>query len=192
MIIIVSGLSGSGNSTLAENLGKAIGLPVIHASHILKQLAGKKIHDIDFRKTEKSQGFWESPSGKKMLEKRGNDQSMDKALDKKLFEIIEKGNAVIDSKIIGYLSKKGIKIWLDSGLETRAKRIAGRSSISRAVAKKRIMERDSFNRRFYKNLYGFEFGKNLEKFDLVINNENLTSGQTLEKALEFLKNKKLI
>ena len=187
MIIIISGLAGSGKSTLAKGFGKELGLPVIHASGILKQLGSKGIEEIDAKKAKAGRGFWESGEGKEMIKKRLADNSMDKALDKKLLEIIENGNAVIDSKTMGYLSRRGIKIWIECGIETRARRISSRDSITKKIAEKKISERDNTDKKIYKELYGFELGKNLEKFDLVLNNENLSAEQTLKKAIAFIK-----
>ncbi len=142
MIVIVSGFAGCGKSTLAINLGKELGLQVIHASGILKELQNKKIEQIDAKRAQRGKGFWESEQGIGFVHQRIKDTSMDKALDKKLLEIIDKDNAVIDSKTMGYLSKKGIKIWVQCSAETRAERIAERDGLPKQEVLEKIVERD--------------------------------------------------
>ena len=191
MIVIVSGFAGSGKSSLAKSLGKELKLKVIHASGILKELSEKQMHEITPEKALPGKGFWESRKGMEFVKKRLSDTGTDSALDKKLLEIIEEGNAVIDSKTMGYLSNSGKKIWLEASLETRASRIANRDAIPLKEAIEKIRQRDETDKKIYRKLYGFELGKELEKFGFVINNEKLSQKQTLEKTLSFLKAEKV-
>lgn len=186
MILVISGFAGCGKSTLAKGIGSRLGLKVILASRILKELATKKPKEIIPEKIEMSKSFWETKQGIKLVKKRLADKSMDMALDKMLLEIISKDNAVIDSKTMCYLSPTGTKIWLEAGLETRAKRIAERDNIPVEEARKKISDRDNADAKIYKQLYGFDLGKGTEKF-FVINNEKTTPEKTLEKAIEIIK-----
>lgn len=185
MIVIVSGFAGCGKSTLAKGIGSRLGLKVILASRILKELATKEISEINPEKIEMSKSFWETKQGLALVKKRLANGSIDRALDKKLLEIIQEGNAVIDSKTMCYLSPTGIKIWLEASLETRAKRIAERDSIPVEEARKKIFDRDTADSQIYKKIYNFELGKETEKF-FVINNEKISEKETLKKALEFI------
>jgi len=189
MIIIVSGFAGSGTSTLAQNLGTKLNLKIIHASGILRELSKKSIEEVDVNNAQWGKGFWESEEGIKLVHDRLKDGSMDKALDKKLLEIIEEGDVVLDSYTMGYLSEKGIKIWVEASVEERAKRVSIRDKLPVENVAKTIKDRDATTIEIYKKLYNFSMGEKLEKFDFILNNENLSAEQSLQKALDFIKTK---
>lgn len=183
MIIIISGFAGSGKSTLAEKLASHFKLKCVHASGILKQLREKSIDDIRAEKAEKGTGFWEGAGGEGMMKARQENGGMDRQLDKKLLEIIEAGNVVLDSKTMGYLSGKGIKVWLDASLETRAKRVAERDGLDAKAVKEKLAKRDETDIAIYRKLYGFTLGEGVkERFDIVIDTHSFGIDKTFETA----------
>jgi len=194
MIIIISGFAGSGKSTLAEKLAEHFNLKCVHASGILKQLKEKNIDDVNTEKAEKGMGFWEGKGGEAMMKARAESGDMDLTLDKKLLEIIEAGNVVLDSKTMGYLSKKGIKVWLDASLETRAKRVAERDNLDAKSVKEKLARRDETDKAIYKKLYGFDLGGGVkERFDVVIDTHTFGIEETFKAAtrgIEKLEGKK--
>lgn len=189
MLIIVSGFAGSGKSTLSELLGKKLGLKVVHASHLLKELQSKSVKELDLENTQAGTGFWESAEGKKLLEKREKDFSLDKKLDKLLLEIAEQGNVVLDSWTMPWLCKKGFKIWLETSAKERAKRVSRRDKLDEKEVFEKILERDKKTAGIYKKIYGFEIGKDFKPFDLVIEADKLNEKQVLDAVLEKLEKK---
>ncbi len=187
MLIIVSGFAGSGKSTLAEGLGKEFGLKVVHASHLLKELATKSVKELDTEHTEAGSGFWESADGKKYLDKRSKDTSMDKKLDRLLLKIADEGNVVLDSWTMPWLCKKGFKIWIETSALERAKRVAQRDNLAEKEVLEKIMERDKKTAEIYRKLYGFEIGKDLKPFHLVIQSDGLEEKKVLEIAVLKIK-----
>ncbi len=190
MLIIVSGFAGSGKSTLAKKLAEEYGLKSVHASDILRKLREKSISEIDASSTSASSGWWESNEAEEYLKKRMEDGRMDNALDKKLKEIAERGDVVLDSKTMGNLSKNGFRIWLDASAEKRAERIAERDKLNEQEVLRKINERDSADRKIYKKLYGFSLGENLEGFDLVIHSDGLTAEDVFGKAVKAIEENK--
>ena len=188
MIIIVAGLAGSGKSTLADSITKELGLKCVHASGILRELAEKEIGHVD-EGTGRNEGWWEGEEGRKYLQKRLSDGSMDRAVDKKLLEIIKEGDVVLDSWTMPWLSKKGFKIWLETPLKERAIRVAGRDNLPEDKVYPALKERDEKTAQIYKKLYGFELGKDFKVFDLVLDTNGLSSGEVFEKAMEVLREK---
>ena len=173
MLIIVSGFAGSGKSTLADSIGKNFGLKVVHASHLLQQLKQKEMNELDTTKTKAGSGWWEGKEAQDYMKQRQKDSSMDKALDKELLEIAEKGDVVLDSWTMPWLCKKGIKIWLNAKAETREKRVSERDNLKYQDVLKKIKERDKKTAGIYKKIYGFEMGKDYSPFDLVIITDKL-------------------
>lgn len=182
IVIIVCGFAGSGKSTLAENLAKFFNLKCVHASDVLKQLLEKDVESIDLDKTKGGTGWWESEAGKKFMKQRITDGTLDKILDKKLLEIIEKGNVVLDSWTMPWLSEKGYKIWLETSIEERAKRVSERDKLPFEEVRKKIASRDIETARIYEKLYGFKMGKDLTPFNFIIKSDNLSIEQVFEKA----------
>lgn len=183
MLIIVCGFAGSGKSTLTENLAKHFGIPFVHASDVLKQLRSKKPHEIDAKKTAPGKGFWESAEGDAFMKQREKDDSTDRALDKMLLEIADKGNVVLDSWTMPWLCKKGFKIWLHASQKVRARRVAQRDKLEEKTVLEKIIQRDKKTALLYTKLYGFFIGEDLSPFQLAINSGNLGEKEVLEIAV---------
>ena len=195
-VVIVSGFSGTGKSTIVEAVSKAFKMKKVFTSGVLKNLLLKE--NNAFKKFSKNLGFWESIEGKKLMKQRAKDSNADKKLDKELFKIIAKGNVVMDSWTMGYLSKKGFKIWLYAPIEVTAKRIALRNkpfswkkNLSKLPYKKVLKYAKAKNKKttkIYEKLYGFTLGKNLEKFDLVLNTANFSEKEMKKIVLQIVRN----
>ncbi|MEK6941463.1 MAG: cytidylate kinase family protein [archaeon] len=188
MLIIVSGFAGSGKSTLAEALAVHFGLEFVHASDLLKKLKTQKVYEIDVKNTKAGSGFWESAKGKKYLQARQKDSSMDRALDKLLLEIAAKGNVVLDSWTMPWLCKKGFKIWLEVSAKERARRVARRDGFDEKKVLEKILERDKITTGIYKKLYGFEMGADKKVFGMIIGSDKKTSKEVFVAAVNAAKN----
>ncbi len=189
VLVMVSGFAGSGKSTLADNIGRELGLRVVHASSLLREMKEKGISVLQSNEDpEKIRDWWESEEAKEFMEKRKEDPSLDIALDKKLLEIAQAGNVVLDSWTMPYLyTGKAFRIWLEASAETRARRVADRDALNYPEVLEKVRMRDEETKALYKRLYNFEMGKNLGQFDLVLFTDNMTQAQVLAKALEKLK-----
>ena len=124
IIICISGMAGSGKSTLAKKIAEKYGLKYCSGGDALKALA------IEEGYKPLKRGWWEAEEGMRFLEKREKNLKFDEVVDKKLLELAEEGNVVLDSWTMPWLLKKGFKIWLDGSQEKRAERIAKRDGIS--------------------------------------------------------------
>lgn len=187
MLIIISGFAGSGKSSLADALGKKLGLKVVHASSLLREMKEKGVSALDQEKVEKLHDWWESEEGKKFMKMRSEDTSLDIALDKKLIEIAKKGNIVLDSWTMPYLYKgNAFRVWLNASAEIRAKRVSGRDKLDFNDVLGKIKARDSETKDLYERLYNFKMGKELGKFNLVINTGELSQEEVFNKVLDAI------
>jgi cytidylate kinase len=118
------------------------------------------------------------------MEKRKKNHAFDIEVDEKLIELVKKGNVVITSYTLPWLVDGPIKLWLKGSTESRAKRMAKRDNISEIESKEVIYLRDKQNKQIYKDLYGFEFGADLEVFDFILNTDILS----LESLIYISKN----
>jgi len=168
-VICISGLAGTGKSTLSKKLAEKYHLRYYSGGDVLKELAEKEGYDVSV------QGWWESPQGLKFLSERGNDPKFDKAVDDKLLEYAQQGNILLDSWTMPWLLQGGFKIWLEASFEKRAARVAIRDGMTKAQALEVLKEKEARTKAIYKALYGFVLGEDFKPFDFVLDTDNLSA-----------------
>ena len=185
--IILSGFAGSEKSSVADNLGKELGIKVVHASALLKEMKDSGVKALEKKEVKKIEDWWESKEAKEFMKKRQQDSSLDIALDKKLIQIAEKGNAILDSWTMPYLYKgKAFKIWLNASAETRAERVSKRDGLDFKGVLAKIRARDAETKALYQRLYNFSMGEQLELFTMVLSTDTMPQEEVLEKVLRVL------
>lgn len=167
VIICISGMTGSGKSTVAKRLAEKYGLNYFSGGNALRALAKEEGYASD------AKGWWETSEGLNFLKQRMGDPVFDKKIDKKLLELAVEGNVVLDSWTVPWLLKDGFKVWLEASPQVRAKRVVTRDSMSLKEALKALTEKDERTRQIYKNLYGFDLGNDLAPFNLVLATDDL-------------------
>jgi cytidylate kinase len=173
-VICISGLAGTGKSTLSKKLADKYHLRYFSGGDVLKELAKQEGYDVSV------QGWWESPEGLKFLNERVNDPKFDKAVDDKLLEYAQQGNVLLDSWTMPWLLKEGFKIWLEASLEKRAARVAIRDGITVAEAFEVLREKEARTKAIYKSLYGFVLGEDFKPFDFILDTDNLSANEVFE------------
>jgi cytidylate kinase len=182
LVVCISGMAGTGKSTLAKKLAKKYHLSYYSGGDALKALAAEAGYDAS------SHGWWESPEGLRFLEKREKDLKFDKAVDTKLMQYAEKGNVLLDSWTMPWLLKTGFKIWLAASVEKRAERIARRDRFTVKEALEVLKEKEARTKNIYKTLYGFELGEDFEPFNLVLDTDNLNADEVFQVLCAVLDN----
>ncbi len=185
-VICISGMAGTGKSTLSKKLAEKYHLKYYSGGDALKALAKAEGYDVS------SQGWWESPEGLSFLKERGNDPKFDKAVDDTLLEYVQQGNVLLDSWTMPWLLKGGFKggfkIWLLTKKKKRAARVAERDKITIKEAFKVLEEKEDRTKAIYKNLYGFVLGEDFAPFDLVLDTDNLTANEVFEVLCRVIDN----
>ena len=174
IVVCISGMAGTGKSTLAKKLAEKYGLSYFSGGDALKALAAEEGYDSS------SRGWWESPEGLGFLEKREKDLKFDKAVDDKLLEYARQGGVLLDSWTMPWLLKGGFKIWLMASVDKRAERIAERDNFSKEEALQVLKEKEARTKSIYKKLYGFTLGEDLKPFNLVLDTDNLNAGEVFQ------------
>lgn len=185
-VVILFGLAGCGKSTLANGVGRELGLRVIHPSGIMRDLMEKGA--VDLSATRQNDGYWETEEGARLLRERlCEDEPVDLTADRILLEEVERGDVVIDSWSLPWLSRKGTKVRLTADLEVRAQRAALRGGLSLEKARDRIAGKDEDTRQLFLRLYGFDIQRDLEGvFHHTIATDNLEAADVLRVTLAAL------
>ncbi len=168
-VLCISGMTGCGKSTVSKKIANKYKKRYLSGGDALKKLAMEK----GYKRVDR--GWWESEEGTRFLEKRKQDHSFDKKVDKKLLEWGKRGNVVLDSWTMPWLLKPGLKVWLEASPETRAKRISQRDGINIKKAFAALKKKDEETKAIYKELYGINLGEDFSPFDIVIDVNNLNS-----------------
>jgi cytidylate kinase len=174
IVVCISGMAGTGKSTLAKKLAKKYKLRYYSGGDALKELAKDEGYNSS------SRGWWESPEGLSFLEKREKNLKFDKAVDDKLLEYAQQGRVLLDSWTMPWLLKMGFKIWLVASIEKRAERIAKRDKIPIKEALHVLKEKEARTKTIYKKLYGFTLGEDFKPFDLVLDTDVLNAGEVFQ------------
>lgn len=167
MQITVSGLPGSGTTTLSRLLAECYDLELVSSGEI-------------FRKMAKERGMSLSEFG--ALAER--DASIDLDIDKNQKSIIHsRENIILESRLAGHMAQgrpNVIKVWIKAPLLTRVKRIQRREkAFSFDEELKRTVEREKSEALRYKNYYGIDIA-DLSIYDIVIDSEKWNQYQTLD------------
>jgi cytidylate kinase len=182
IVICISGMAGTGKSTLSKKLAEKYNLNCYSGGDALKELAKAEGYDAS------SQGWWESPEGLNFLKERASYPKFDETVDAKLLEYAQQGNVLLDSWTMPWLLKEGFKIWLMASIEKRARRVAERDKITVNEAFKVLEEKESRTKAIYKKLYGFALGEDFAPFDLVLDTDNLNAEEVFEVLCRVIDN----
>jgi cytidylate kinase len=169
LVVCISGMAGTGKSTLSKKLAKKYNLKYYSGGDTLKALAAEEGCNTSVN------GWWESPEGLTFLRERERDLKFDKAVDDKLLEYAQQGNVLLDSWTMPWLLETGFKIWLLASIEKRAERVAKRDKIGVKDALRILKEKEARTKVIYQKLYGFMLGEDFAPFNLVLDTENLNA-----------------
>lgn len=180
LTIIISGMAGSGKTTLAKALAAHYGLKYICGGDALKEIAIKKGYHFS------GSDWWETEDGMRFLKERKNNSDFDKEVDDLLKSKAEAGGYAITSWALPWLGAKGVKIWLGADQSTRAKRIMKRDNSTHEKALAAVKKRDTENIELYKKLYGYSIDKDHDVFDLILETDSKPVEELKKEAVEFI------
>ncbi|MEK6835923.1 MAG: (d)CMP kinase [Nanoarchaeota archaeon] len=167
MIITITGLPGSGKTSVAKELAKHLHLKHYSMGDIFRSIAKKKkISVLDLTKQEKLVNY----------------------LDEEQKRIAKKNkNCIIDSRLGAYLIKNAhIRIYLYAPLKARVNRIARRDKISYKKALHETLAREREELKHYKHEYGIDY-RNKKLYNIILNTKGLTVEEATKKLIKKIK-----
>lgn len=176
-VIVVSGLPGSGSTSVAKELAKRLRFRYFVPGKVEKKLGKSK------KESKAALEGWRT--------KRVKSKKFHESLDKLQIKEAKKGNIVVCGKLSIHFLKdvSDYKVWLDVPLGVRAKRAAKRDGISVKRAMEEIRERQNIERREWKRIYGFDYFYQKRIADLVLDSSELTLKQTVDKIFKFVQSR---
>jgi cytidylate kinase len=175
MRITVSGLPGSGTTSLSRYLAERHGFMMISAGEVFRQLA--KEHNMGLA------AFGHLAE---------SDPSYDKMIDTRQKEIAEKqDNIIVEGRLSGWMVPQAdLKIWLYAPIGCRIKRIATRDLVvDEETAKKLTLEREACEAIRYRSYYDIDIN-DLLIYHLVLDSERWSIeglGTIVDTAISQLK-----
>jgi cytidylate kinase len=172
MLITISGLHGTGKSTVGKIVSKKLDLDYYSTGQAFRELAEEKGMSLkEFNKYVEDHPEIDNTLDEKVIKKAQNQDDI-----------------IIDSQIGGYLLKDiaDFKILLKCPLEIRVKRMVERdkSSFKEKLEETKSRERSEMER--FKELYNIDLrdeSKQRELYDIIVNTENLTIKEVVDEIL---------
>ncbi len=159
MRITISGLPGSGTTTLARTLSHELSIPLISAGEVFRQMAAEK-------------GMTLAEFGRYCEE----DPAVDMMVDERQREIgLQSDDIIIEGRLSGWkVPEADVRIWLKAPLEIRVRRIFERDETTDlAQALLETKAREASEEKRYRQYYGIDIS-DLSLYDLVLDSSRFT------------------
>jgi len=164
MIITITGLPGSGKTSVAKELAKHLHIKYYSMGNIFRKLA-KKEHLLLINLMKKKNILWLMDKKQKLIARNHKD-------------------AIIDSRLGAYLIKNAkYKIYLYASLRKRAARVVKRDKKTHKEAVNDILSRERKEISYYKKHYNVDY-RDKKLYDIILNTEHLTVNQTTREILK--------
>lgn len=170
--ITISGLPGTGKTTVARLLEERLGLRYVYSGEIFRKLAKK--HKMSLEEFGK---YCETH------------EEIDKKIDRYQLGILRKGNVIVEGRISGWLAYRNhipaTKVLLDADINVRAGRIVKREQGKLEIRKKEILDREKSEATRYKKYYSIDV-RDTSIYDVIIDASEKTPEEIMEIIIKQL------
>jgi CMP/dCMP kinase len=182
--IVISGMPAVGKTTVSRQVAKELKVPLVGGGDVLKEMA------VEEGYTPGGEDWWDRGEGMKFLQQRKRSSDFDKEVDSRLIQKTKKGDVVITSYPVPWLTKDGVKVWLSGSVKSRAARMARRDGLPVSKCREVLSIRDEENYKLYKKIYGIEFGRDLNPFDLVVETDAIDEEKVAQIVIQYVKSRR--
>ncbi len=169
-LVTISGLPGSGTTTVGQALARALGCAYHSSGEVFRAGAeGLGLSLADFGRLAE------------------HDEEVDRALDRQVVELMRGESMVMEGRLTGWLAYRhalaSLRVWLAAPLEVRLARVLRREG-GDADARRRQMEtREASERVRYQRYYGYDLASH-EPYALVLETEAATPDELVARIVE--------
>jgi predicted cytidylate kinase len=160
MLITISGLPGSGKTTVARLVAAALGLEHVYAGNI-------------FRRQAEEAGL----SLPEYLRRAETDPTIDRQLDDRMRMRARAGDAVLEGRLAAVMADEAeapaLKVFLDASEAVRAARITHREGGGTHERLQEIQAREASDRQRYRDIYGVDYHDH-RLYDVVVETDRRT------------------
>jgi predicted cytidylate kinase len=154
LVVTISGLPGSGTSTVARLVSDALGLERLDGGTVFRSMAADRGMSVSEFSAVAEQ-----------------DDRIDVELDNRLAARAAQGDVVLESRLAGWIvTNEGVpavRVWIACEAGERARRVAGREHLDVAVAAEANRVREASERARYLAYYGLDIDDRTP-YDLVL------------------------
>lgn len=154
MLVTLSGLPGSGTSTVARMVAAALGLEHLDGGTVFRAVAAER-----------------GLSLAAFAALAETDDTIDRALDDRLTDRARAGEVLLESRLAGWLATRAelpaVRVWIHCDEVERARRVADREGHDADLALAHNRERETSERVRYLGYYGIDL-TDLSIYDLVL------------------------
>jgi len=170
VLITISGLPGSGKTTVARLVAQALGLEHVYAGDV-------------FRRQAEAAGLTLAEYARRAE----SDHSIDRRLDDTMRARAKRGNAVLEGRLAAFVAEEAgaaaLRIFLEAGEAVRAARIAEREGGDAAERLEQIQAREASDARRYREIYGVDY-HDQRRYDLVISTDGRSPEEVAAEIVE--------
>jgi len=154
VLVTISGLPGSGTTTLARQVSTRLGLDHVDGGQVFRALAAEQGYDVhDFGLVAEA------------------DPAIDVELDRRLARRGAEGDLVLESRLAGWIATneglRAVRVWVHCDDEERARRVAKREVSTQPAALIENRAREVSEAQRYRAYYGIDIS-DMAPYDLVL------------------------
>ena len=172
MLLSISGLPGSGTTTVAKLLAEHYGVDLVNAGDVFRGLA-------------KEHGMTLAEFGA-LAE---SDASIDVEIDERQKEIAStRDNIILEGRLAGHMAEKALKVWIKAPVNVRVKRISGREDAPVDIMLDETIKREASEAVRYKEIYEIDID-NMSIYDLVIDSGKWDQFEIMKFIISAIENR---
>jgi cytidylate kinase len=169
VLITISGLPGSGKTTVAQVLSRHLGVPHVYAGDLYRREAEERRLSLE--------------EFNRLAEQ---DHAIDRALDAQMADYARRGGVVLEGRLAAFIALQehvdALKVCLTASEEVRAQRVSQRENSDSIKVLQENEERQRSDAKRYREIYGFDLN-DMSIYDLVLDSDHAVPEALADKIL---------